>query len=295
MRFDDGSSSASRLSKICHALFEMLQLIRWLFNFGLPMVFNANNFRLVVKPYQRSCYALRISRNVLSRRRWINEDRAHGATEPQKSKYRKMQSKLVSDVVTVLIEVEGITPLSFGKHHDAPELNNEKDKDYEKRTFREKLHANESGELYVPDMMFKKSLDAACKHSGKKISGRGKSTYTSKFERGCIPSGHFFLTALSGSPLLKSSIPGQELFVPSDGVAGSGKRVTKWFPFIEKWAATGEFTILDNVIDEETFKEMLKIAGTFIGLGRWRPQNGGLYGRFVVKSVSWQDGNGGSI
>jgi hypothetical protein len=139
-------------------------------------------------------------------------------------------------------------------------------------------------------MMFKKSLDSACKHSGKKISGRGKSTYTSKFERGCVPSGHFVLTDLNGVPLLKQNIPGQELFVPSDGVAGSGKRVTKWFPFIEKWKATGEFTILDNIIDEETFEEMLKIAGTFVGLGRWRPQNSGLYGRFAVKDVVWTEG-----
>jgi hypothetical protein len=203
-----------------------------------------------------------------------------------------MQSKLVSGVVTVRIEVEGISPLSFGRHHAAPKLNNEKDGAYEVRTFREKLHANDKGELYVPDMMFKKSLDSACKHSGKKIAGRKNSTYTSKFERGARPLAHFPLTDLNGAPLLKDNIPGQSLFVPSDGVAGSGKRVNKCFPFIEKWAASGEFIVLDNIIDEDTFREMLKIAGTFIGLGRWRPQNSGLYGVFVVKSVIW---NGGKV
>jgi len=50
-----------------------------------------------------------------------------------------MQSKLVADV-TAQIELIGVTPLSFGKYHDAPHLSNEKELKYEKRTFAEKLH-----------------------------------------------------------------------------------------------------------------------------------------------------------
>ena len=84
-----------------------------------------------------------------------------------------MKSKLVAGV-TVQVEVIGITPLSFGKHHEEPHLSNEKDSAYEVRTYREKLHVNEAGEIYVPDMMFKKSLDAACRHKGEKIPGRAQ-------------------------------------------------------------------------------------------------------------------------
>jgi len=82
----------------------------------------------------------------------------------------------------------------------------------------------------------------------------------------------------------------EKLFVPSDGLAGSGKRVTKCFPRIPEWEASGEFIILDNIIDEEVFRMMLKHAGTFIGLGRWAPRNAGLYGRFAVKNVTWLNG-----
>jgi hypothetical protein len=32
---------------------------------------------------------------------------------------------------------------------------------------------------------------------------------------------------------------------------------------------------------------MLEEAGKFIGLGRFRPQNGGFYGRFAVAKVVW--------
>jgi hypothetical protein len=196
-----------------------------------------------------------------------------------------MQSKLVADV-TVQIELIGVTPLSFGKHHDEPHLSNEKELAYEKRTYSEKLHFADTGELFVPAMMAKKSLDAAVKRSGEKVPNRRGATYTKFFESGCIPDGDFPLTC-GGQPILKANVKGEKLFVPSDGVAGSGKRVTKYFPRIPEWEVTGTFAILDNIIDPDTFKRMLKHAGTFIGLGRWRPANAGLYGRFAVYKVIW--------
>jgi hypothetical protein len=197
-----------------------------------------------------------------------------------------MQAKLVADV-TVKVELTGIMPLSFGKHHDEPHVSNEKESAYEVRTYREKLHFNDQGEIFVPAMMAKKSLDAAVKHKGDKIAGRGKATYTKYFETGCRVLEDFPLT-FNGSPITKDSVPYEKLFVPSDGVAGSGKRVNKWFPKIDiGWQCTGEFLILNNIIDPETFVRMLKYAGTFIGLGRWRIQNAGNYGMFVPTSIIW--------
>jgi hypothetical protein len=58
-------------------------------------------------------------------------------------------------------------------------------------------------------------------------------------------------------------------------------------PSASRNEASGTFAILDNLIDSDTFKRMLKHAGTFIGLARWRPQKGGLYGRFAVKKIVW--------
>jgi hypothetical protein len=202
-----------------------------------------------------------------------------------------MQSQLVSDLVSVSIEIEGITPLSFGKHHNAPYLNNENVLAYEMRTYREKLHVNSDGQIFVPGMMMKKSVDAACKRSGTKIKGRGTSTYTKRFEAGVIPNGNFPITR-NGIPILKEDVPGEELFVPSDGKRGGGNRVTKWFPIVEQWECSGEFIVWDNLIDPDIFKKTLKEAGFFIGLGRWRPMNAGLYGKFVVTDVTWNDPSG---
>jgi hypothetical protein len=197
-----------------------------------------------------------------------------------------MQTKLIPPV-TVRIEVVGVSPLSFGKCHDTPHLSNEKDLAYEVRTHSEKLHFYEDGELYVPGMMFKKCLDAAVKRTGEKIPGRRNHTYTKHFESGCRSAGHFALTC-GGRSIFKHEVPYEKLFVPSDGVAGSGKRVWKCFPKINQWECYGEFMVFDNIIDEDTFKKMLKHAGTFIGLARWRVQNQGDYGIFIVKTVDWQ-------
>ena len=76
-------------------------------------------------------------------------------------------------------------------------------------------------------------------------------------------------------------------FVPADGRRGSGKRVTKHFPVIQKWAGDVMFYVLDETITEDVFREHLEEAGRFIGIGRFRPRNNGFYGRFTVKSVKW--------
>lgn len=49
-----------------------------------------------------------------------------------------------------------------------------------------------------------------------------------------------------------------------------------------------EFLILDEIITEEVFREHLADAGSFIGIGRFRPRNNGFYGRFLVESVDWK-------
>jgi hypothetical protein len=46
-----------------------------------------------------------------------------------------------------------------------------------------------------------------------------------------------------------------------------------------------KFYVGDEIITESVFREHLIAAGKFIGLGRWRARNNGLYGRFLVESI----------
>jgi hypothetical protein len=76
----------------------------------------------------------------------------------------------------------------------------------------------------------------------------------------------------------------------ADGVRGSGKRVPRRFPSIPAgWTTTFDVYILDPIITEQIFTEMLELAGMFIGIGQFRPQNGGTNGRFKIEKVNWAD------
>jgi hypothetical protein len=37
------------------------------------------------------------------------------------------------------------------------------------------------------------------------------------------------------------------------------------------------------------FREMVEIAGMFIGIGRFRPEKGGTNGRFRIEALAWAD------
>jgi hypothetical protein len=45
--------------------------------------------------------------------------------------------------------------------------------------------------------------------------------------------------------------------------------------------------ILDPIITEAVFTEILQKCGIYIGLGRWRPEKGGVNGRFNVTNIAW--------
>lgn len=176
--------------------------------------------------------------------------------------------------------IRGITPYSQGKHHEAPRLNEKEGKDdYERRTWRERMHVDSNGVVLIPPMVFKNCLAEAAKFLSKKIPGEGKQTYTKHFEAGLmVPS------AISLG-IRAEDVPGEALFVPSDGKRGGGKRVTRIFPRIDNWGGSIEIVVIDETITKDVLREHLVEAGNLIGIGRFRPRNNGYYGRFAVDSL----------
>ena len=54
----------------------------------------------------------------------------------------------------------------------------------------------------------------------------------------------------------------------------------------EVWSLTFDVTILvDNEIDEATLHDAIDYAGSYVGIGDYRPQKKGMYGRFIVESI----------
>lgn len=184
------------------------------------------------------------------------------------------------------LTIEGITPYSQSRNHDEPKLQGEKHEDYDIRTWRSKLNtAERNGKTTVvlPAHGLMQCVAAAAKYSKRQIPGQGKATWTAKFQSGI---------ALMEDPSLDldpSSVQVVTISANADGVRGSGKRVLRRFPVMNEWRSTFDVYILDPIITEDVFREMFEIAGMFIGIGRFRPQNGGTNGRFKIASLRWED------
>jgi len=183
---------------------------------------------------------------------------------------------------TALVQLSSMTPLSMSKHYVVEKLNKELPRDYEERTWRERLHYDSNGEVFIPLTMLKNSISAAAKYLSIQIPGKGKATYTKHFESGMIANNNIKLG------IKKEDVIGEWVFVPSDGKRGGTTRVDKCFPRIDKWEGTAEFTILDDTITKDVFEMHVKEAGRFIGIGRFRPRNNGYYGRFNAEVLSWK-------
>lgn len=179
--------------------------------------------------------------------------------------------------------LRSVAPYSQSRFHDTPKLEKEAADDYEMRTWRERLSTTDDGRVFIPPMAFKKSLETAARFLSMQIKGRGKATYTKHFKAGVLVTDGLVL------PIQAEEVPGEVFFVPADGKAGGGKRVKRKFPVIREWSGEVTYYILDDTITPDVFEAHLKEAGNFIGVGRFRPENGGFYGRYAVDAVSWSE------
>jgi hypothetical protein len=182
------------------------------------------------------------------------------------------------------VTIKGISPLSQSRQHDAPFLEGEGKDAYDARTWQQKLNVSPmTGKVVLPAHGMHQAICAAAKYTGKQIPGQGKKTWTAKFMTGIA------ILSEIDTGLDPNATQVIVISANSDGVRGSGKRVTRRFPIFYEWGATFEVHILDPIITEPVFREMLEIAGMFIGLGRFRPEKGGQNGRFRIESLDWQD------
>lgn len=178
--------------------------------------------------------------------------------------------------------LESKAPYSQSRAHETPKLEKENGDQYEGRTWREKCITDANGQIVIPAMALKMTLDSAAKMLQITIPSKGKATYTKFFVSGVL--------VLEDIPLgiHKDDVPMDRIFANSDGIRGSGKRVWRQFPRIDSYKVVVPYHVLADEITKEVFEASLKQAGMYVGLGRFRPQNGGLYGRFNVAGIKWE-------
>ncbi len=179
--------------------------------------------------------------------------------------------------------LESLSPYSQSSFLTSPKKDGENADDHEKRCWKERCHTDERGMLFIPPMAFKHAITAAAQYKSLKIPGKGNATYTKHFEAGIIVAEPLPL------PINIKDVEGEWLWLNADGKRGGGTRVRRCMPKIPTWKGQVTFHILDDTITEEVFTNFLRESGNFIGIGRWRPRNGGMYGRFKVLDVQWKE------
>lgn len=195
-------------------------------------------------------------------------------------------------VIEAKVKLIGITPLSQSRKHSVDPEEGESPDAFDKRTWRAKMHTLKTpdGEfLTLPAHGLQQALAAGAKYTGKKVPGKGGRQWGGIFEKGVtVPFDPV-------SNVLAADVGFIDIFANADGKRGSGKRVPRRFPQVERWEAEALFWVMEPSITETIFLEMLSAAGMFIGIGRFRPVNGGINGRFRPELVSWGLMSGGEM
>lgn len=177
-------------------------------------------------------------------------------------------------------QLRSTSPISFSRYHATPKRDRESEQDYEERTWRERLHADGKGNVLIPLFAFKNALDGAAKYEGKKIPGKKNATFTKHVHSGVMVESAVTL------PVKKSDVRGEWRFVPADGTPGGARRVMKCFPVIDEWNAQVSFAVIDEIVTKDILQDFLEIAGSYIGIGSFRPERRGIWGRFRVVTLA---------
>jgi len=173
------------------------------------------------------------------------------------------------------IEIKGVSPYLMHKFGEANAQRKTKPKvgtpDYESEVD-DALYKLPDGTIYVPSTQIHCSLMEAGKQM--KVVGKGKATYSKLF-------GAFIIIDPDVLPMLKQKWETDKRAVVVPSTRG---RVMRYRPKFVEWGLKFNVIINDDEIHPSVIKEGLERAGNFCGIGDFRPQKKGPFGRFQVVS-----------
>lgn len=164
--------------------------------------------------------------------------------------------------------------------NSAPEPNESYD-DYEARIWRSRAHVNPDGVVFIPPMAIKKAMDRAAVMLGMKVKGGGGATYTKHFKAGAL--------ITDGIPLgiTAEQLQPETRWMLSNPTNPKSGKVQRTYPVIPEWSGHLKIYVIDDKLTEDVVRTHLEKAGHLVGIGRFRPENGGFYGRFTVSDFQW--------
>lgn len=88
-------------------------------------------------------------------------------------------------------------------------------------------------------------------------------------------------------PKTKKTIDDFEVDCRSVVIPSTGGRIMAYRPRVDEWTTSFTLTYDETEIDGKLVRELVDIAGKKCGLGDYRPQKKGTFGRFKV--IEWQE------
>ena len=136
------------------------------------------------------------------------------------------------------------------------------------------LWLDAAGAPTIPPMALRSTLESAARKSKQGPQVReGMAVLDSAFE---------YDTKRYGSTLKKLSRTTQFTI----GVVVQRSRILRTrAKFDTPWSCTFEMDCDDELVDEELLRKWFDVAGRRIGLGNWRPEKSGDYGRFELEEL----------
>jgi hypothetical protein len=148
----------------------------------------------------------------------------------------------------------------------------------ERLEWRKKIHVGLNGNACIPGENIHESLKEGAGYWGQKIAGEGNRTYAKVVAASVICES----LDLGMSPNDERIIPFGKACNgnPSKGKK-SGCRVYKIRPMFRPWGGTFIMHVFDQRLTPAVLRNVLEFAGTFVGIGDWRP----VFGRYDIVSV----------
>jgi len=185
---------------------------------------------------------------------------------------------------TARLSLESLAPYSQSKPIMSEKEKGETDHQFQERTWREHLHVNRDGKIFIPPKAFKDSFGTAARYAGLKVEGNRNATYTKYFEAGVQVTQGLVLPYTPNDDVIEC----EWIYAHSQPTRpNQGGRVWRAYPTIPTWSGELSVLVVADEVPEHIFGHVVQYAGNIIGIGRYRAENRGYYGRFRVNEIQW--------
>lgn len=132
------------------------------------------------------------------------------------------------------------------------------------------VYRNAVGHLYLPSEAFRSCLVGAAK--GRRL---GKTAATTIVKGSVFAADEQTVLMWDDEPVKDYEIDTRRAVVQRNGVTRSRAKVPQW-------RATVRFEVDTDFISDKQVRELLEIGGRTVGVGDYRPERSGPFGRFTV-------------